>query len=263
MTKYTLNNVSKKLYQYTIYSIIFFTLIIIFLLKWNQNTLEEEALKRAFIYTKVGFDKDVIYRRWVSGHGGVYVPVTKETPPNPYLSHIKNRDVFIDSVPYTLVNPAYMSRQVYELENATSGSAHGHITSLKPIRPENKADEWETKVLHMFEKGTKEFYEIDSLKGKVYFRYMKPFIVENSCLKCHAHQDYKIGDIRGGISISYPLDDINILNTSEIKNNFFTHFIIWIIGIVIIIIAFLRIKKSNEKQLIAESKLILDRKSVV
>ena len=90
-TKPTLNKYQFKLLQYTLFSIILWTLIIIFLLKWNQKKLDEETFKRAFIYTKVGFDKDIIYRRWVSGHGGVYVPVTKETPSNPYLSHIKNR----------------------------------------------------------------------------------------------------------------------------------------------------------------------------
>ena len=79
-TKPTLNKYQFKLLQYTLFSIILWTLIIIFLLKWNQKKLDEETFKRAFIYTKVGFDKDIIYRRWVSGHGGVYVPVTKETP---------------------------------------------------------------------------------------------------------------------------------------------------------------------------------------
>jgi hypothetical protein len=31
-----------------------------------------------------------------------------------------------------------------------------------------------------------------------------PLITENSCLKCHAKQGYKIGDIRGGISVTLP-----------------------------------------------------------
>jgi hypothetical protein len=36
------------------------------------------------------------------------------------------------------------------------------------------------------------------------FRYMAPLITERSCLKCHAKQGYKVGDIRGGISVILP-----------------------------------------------------------
>ena len=58
-TKPTLNKYQFKLLQYTLFSIILWTLIIIFLLKWNQKKLDEETFKRAFIYTKVGFDKEI------------------------------------------------------------------------------------------------------------------------------------------------------------------------------------------------------------
>ncbi|MGI9132680.1 MAG: ATP-binding protein, partial [Rhodoferax sp.] len=33
-------------------------------------------------------------------------------------------------------------------------------------------------------------------------RYMAPLMVEKPCLRCHASQGYKVGDVRGGISIS-------------------------------------------------------------
>ena len=39
------------------------------------------------------YDKDVFYRRWNANYGGVYVPVTEKTKPNPYLSHVSNRDI--------------------------------------------------------------------------------------------------------------------------------------------------------------------------
>ena len=34
---------------------------------------------------------------------------------------------------------------------------------------------------------------------------MGPLVTEESCLKCHAAQGYKVGDIRGGISVSVPM----------------------------------------------------------
>jgi hypothetical protein len=35
----------------------------------------------------------VNYRLWAAMQGGVYVPPSDKTPPNPYLAHIPNRDV--------------------------------------------------------------------------------------------------------------------------------------------------------------------------
>jgi len=50
------------------------------------------------------------------------------------------------------MNPAYMTRQVHELETQEFGT-HGHITSLKPLRPENAPEAWEAAALRAFEQG--------------------------------------------------------------------------------------------------------------
>nr|NQU90952.1 DUF3365 domain-containing protein [Bacteroidota bacterium] len=244
-----------KIREYAIYSTILWTLLLAVLLVLDINLIKREALKRAYTYTKVGFDKDVIYRRWASEHGGVYVKVDSNTPPNPYLSNIEDRDIIVDSnLHLTLMNPAYMTRQVYELQNAYY-QVHGHITSLNPIRPENTPDTWEVKALISFENGEPEFSGVDTLNGKAYFRYMKPVITEKSCLKCHAQQGYKLNDIRGGISISYPFDQIYILSTGDIRNLYFMYVIIWLFGIGIIAFSYLRLKKGNIKRLVAEDAL--------
>jgi len=177
------------------------------------------------------------------------------TPPNPYLSHVPNRDIVVDStLKLTLVNPAYMSRQVYELSEETS-DVRGHITSLNPIRPENNPDSWEEKVLNYFEQGGKEYFGVDSLHGKEYFRYMKPFVTEQSCLKCHEHQGYKVNDIRGGISISYPLEELNVFKTTKSNNLLVLLLVFWLLGLFIILVAYWRIKRSDSKRLLAESNL--------
>jgi len=38
-------------------------------------------------------NKDMAFRNWGTAHGGVYVPPTETTIPNPYLSHIPDRDI--------------------------------------------------------------------------------------------------------------------------------------------------------------------------
>jgi hypothetical protein len=128
----------------------------------------------------------------------VYVPVTDKTPPNPYLSHIKERDIKTpDGKALTLMNPAYMLRQTMETYKSLYG-VRGHITSLKHFRPETAPDQWEKSALQEFERGVKEIHAVAEMNGKPYYRYMEPMIVKTGCLKCHGHQGYKEGDVRGG-----------------------------------------------------------------
>ena len=146
-------------------------------------------------------------RYWNARHGGVYVPISEYAEPNPYLK-IPNRDLETrDNLKLTMINPAYMTRQLTELLEQDSEVSF-HITSLKPLRPANKADEWETRALTMFESGTTDYSErISSAEGEI-FRYMAPLMVRQPCLKCHAAQGYKLGDIRGGISVTLDADVI-------------------------------------------------------
>ena len=151
-----------------------------------------------------------ITRDWSSRHGGVYVPVTADTQPNPYLLHPK-RDIVDDlGRKLTLINPAFMTRQIAELAEQAEGVKF-HITSLKPIRPANKADAWEAESLALFETGgLKERLALFPDGGGVLpgaaHRYMAPLVVKPACMKCHESQGYKVGDIRGGISVSMPAE---------------------------------------------------------
>jgi hypothetical protein len=89
------------------------------------------------------------------------VPPSRETPPNPHLAGLEQRDVTTtEGQPLTLVNPAYVTRQVHELPARQQG-ARGHITSLKPIRPENAPDPWEVRALQAFEAGTLEVASVE------------------------------------------------------------------------------------------------------
>ena len=136
-------------------------------------------------------------------HGGVYVPVTKDTQPNPYLND-PLRDIEVDqNLKLTKVNPSFMTRQIAELSTKREGIQF-HLTSLKPVRPENGPTPREEKALKAFEKGTQEIGQIlDDESNKTFF-YMAPLKTEKECLPCHAEHGYSEGDIRGGISVTLP-----------------------------------------------------------
>jgi len=69
----------------------------------------------------------------------------------------------------------------------------GRITSFKLLNPQNAPDVWEQKALKAFETGVKEVFEISKVEGIPYLRLMRPMIVEEACLKCHAYKGTKLG----------------------------------------------------------------------
>ena len=198
-------------------------------LVWNLHEQREKSIEIAHISAQVTFDNDVLYRRWAAQQGGVYVPVSEHTPPNPYLN-VPNRDVTTTSgLPLTLLNPAYMARQVNQLAQQGRGS-RAHLTSLKPLRPENAPDAFETAALKSFEEGVK---EVSAFEGKERqdLRLMRPLLVEKPCLKCHAQQGYKEGDIRGGISVSVPMEPILAIERPQVARTSIGHGLVWLLGL--------------------------------
>ncbi len=200
-------------------------------LLWNLHQERQEALSVAISQAQAAYDKDVVYRRWNAEHGGVYVPVTPDTQPNPYLSHMPERDITTPSGRLlTLVNPAYMTRQVYELMMKQNG-VRGHITSLKPIRPENAPDPWEIEALQTFERGEAEVSALREIDTEVYMWLMRPLVIEEGCLKCHAAQGYKLGDIRGGISVAVPMASLWNIGQGNIPALLLGHVVLWLFGL--------------------------------
>ena len=118
-----------------------------------------------------------------------------------------------------------MTRMISELSNENL-DINFHLTSLDPIRPENKPDEWETEALLSFEEGQQEVF-FESAEQRFY--YMAPLITTEYCLTCHAEQGYKVGDIRGGISVTF---DSSVRKTSDVV---FSHIFIGGLGAVLIV----------------------------
>jgi diguanylate cyclase (GGDEF)-like protein len=150
------------------------------------------------------FKEIILTRQWASDHGGVYVRLTTGVKVNPYLERIPGLKVVItdrDGERYTLKNPALMTREISELA-ARNGGMKFRMTSLKPLNPNNAPDRFETDALQSFERGNKEYEGYERIGEKTYYRYMAPLVTAESCLRCHAAQGYRKGDIRGGVSVS-------------------------------------------------------------
>ena len=236
--------------------IVCITLLIGCSLAWDiykeNQTSYELAKGEAF----GSYNKDLVFRKWASIHGGIYVPISDSIQPNPYLNFLDEQNVTTTTgKELTLINPSYMTRLVFKLGEQQYGQK-GHITSLDPINSENKADEWETKALKLFEEGKTEYSSIENINNKEYLRLMIPMVVENSCLKCHYNQGYKLGDIRGGISVSIPTNKYNSVVQTKIESMIFTHLISYIVVLFFSALGYRRILIEMKKRNIAQKKTV-------
>lgn len=136
--------------------------------------------------------------------------------------------------PYSFkgIIPAYMGRVVGEdffkntnirIKQTTLGKGE-----FGPRNIYNAPDDWENQVLTRFYEPSypkgKGYGEDTELDGKRIYRYMLPLYIEKACLKCHGNpatsptgdgldmagkpmENYKEGEVRGAISIIFPLDE--------------------------------------------------------
>ncbi|WP_178861785.1 EAL domain-containing protein [Thiomicrorhabdus cannonii] len=199
-------------------------------LGYNFYSLWQATLKTAESAALAALNKDLSYRNWATSHGGVYVPPTERTPPNPYLNVPGKNVMTTDGQALTLMNPAYMLREM-QLYFADQYGTKTVITSLNPINPNNVPDEWETAALNSFEIKPERVQSLGEIDGETHLRMMVPFIVEAPCLKCHAQQGYKVGDVRGGIAAYLPMKPLLQHQTTRRIELSISHAVVWLIGL--------------------------------
>ena len=180
-----------------------FSLVVIFaaVTATNRKLIFEQAKTEA----RALFNGIVLTRKWNAVHGGVYVAKKEGMISNPYLD---DPDIIAkDGRIFTMKNPALMTREISEFAER-EGLFRFHITSLSPMNPDNTPDAFEANALKLFSQGEKEAFQSERQQARMIFRYMAPLFVEPECLGCHAKQGYRVGQVRGGISISFDAGDI-------------------------------------------------------
>lgn len=227
------SNQLQRIQRYMLILMLVWSVVVISSLAFNLHQSEQAMYQRIQAEAEAIHSMDIEYRNWIIGHGGVYVPVSEGTPPSPNLRHVPERDIITPSgKKLTLLNSSYAMRQVHELMDEHGSGLRGHIASIRPINPGNQADGWEAIALKAFERGKKELTTIEKMPdGHTYFRFMKPMVTEESCLKCHGNFGDKVGDIRGGISVSIPID-MPLKDEKAASNSLMLgHGAIWLLGL--------------------------------
>jgi signal transduction histidine kinase len=182
------------------------TLIIALGISFHFITERQERLIMGQVEREVRalFRQVVITRKWIADHGGVYIERVPWMQPSPYMPDPE----IIDRAGkrYLIKTPAMVTKELSSYARE-QGLYWFHITSLKLTNPENAPDDFERAALWRFEReGITEVLAPLTIDRSKYLRYIAPLYIEEACLRCHGKQAYRVGDIRGAISITVPID---------------------------------------------------------
>ncbi len=183
--------------------ILFWGLVTVASYAWHIHELEQHAYAMAAARGRLVFEMVETTRLWAANHGGVYAPVSPANPPNPWLDVPEKTITTPSGVLLTMINPAYMTRQLNELIGVER-DMRVRQTSLDPINPGNQPDSWERETLEGFAASRAERISIVGAGATANFRYMAPLEVREPCIACHVKQNYRLGAVSGGISVSFP-----------------------------------------------------------
>ncbi len=241
------NAISIQIYA----SIVLFiwSMIIACLAIWNVNDNAEAIHQLAESQARAHFNKDKAFRLWLTGHGRLYVPVGDKYQPDPYLSHILDRDVTTPSgIKLSLINPARIVRELGEKYKEFYGVS-GRVTKVSPINPENEPDAWEKSALVKIEQGTKEILEYTTINNEPYLRMIQPLPLKKGCLLCHLELSGKTNGVGGGVTISLPMKELLARQSTNNKNNILMFFLVWCLGTLSMGIVFIRLElQTSDKE---------------
>jgi adenylate cyclase len=99
-------------------------------------------------------------------------------------------------------------------------------------------DDFERKALQQLRKNPKqEFFRFKQIKGQMTLRYAQADILKPSCVQCHntridsPKKDWQVGDVRGVLEITTPLDSLIAQTNAGLRSTFITLAILSVLGV--------------------------------
>ena len=170
----------------------------------------------------------LLTRKWVADHNGLFLLKSPGVEANAFLEDPEITD--LSGRHYVKRNPAMVTREISEYA-ASEGVARYRVTALRVINPLNEPDPWERKSLLAFAGSqVSEVIELENSNGRRMLRYISPLYMEASCLECHTERGNKVGDLRGGLSLTIPLDQA----LADIRKNNRMLFFIFVATILVV-----------------------------
>ncbi len=202
----------------------------LFMLYRTANFDKAMILRQAEQQARMLHKQILLTRQWASDHHGLFILKRKGVEANPYLDLPTVTDA--SGQTYYLRNPAMITRELSSYATR-DGLGFFRVTSLNPINPNNLPDAFEQEALLAFNQGVKEVLSQDEGEMGRVVRFIAPLKVTTSCLGCHERHGYNEGDIRGGLSISIPINWASEL----IERNIHSLVIIGVASILVVTVA--------------------------
>jgi diguanylate cyclase (GGDEF)-like protein/PAS domain S-box-containing protein len=154
-----------------------------------------------------------------------------------FLSH----DIPINEQTLALLPAHAITRLSAEFRNWVMNGVTFNNVSEQPRNPSNQADGVELEAIRYFTlhpEQQERLVPYTNGKGEAYFHYAQPIRVESSCLKCHGERDqvpeeirkrytvgydYKVGELRGILSIKLPAKLFETRMAAQLKQYTLTH----------------------------------------
>ena len=207
-----------------------------------------DSMAAATVEARARLDQDIKLLSLLTRAGGLYVSehaVPSGISPLASNNYVTTRD----GERLTLIS----SGAVIKLMSGSSGGdfegwrPDPKAPLLKLINPHQEADVLEQKALAFFRQNGQEFTSVVTLDGEPHLRLTKPFLFEKECVRCHAVQGLKEGELCA-VSITIPVK--SYLQAEERTRNtlIMANAIVWMFGCAGLV-AFARIRKQQARAL--------------
>lgn len=214
--------------RFWLFPVLGWTLLVSLSLYWNLNEANKHSNETVYERARFIFEMVSSMHLWNARHGGVYAAVDEQNLPTPYQ---EGRDLTTPSGrKLTLVNSVHMTGQLADIIHERHDLSL-HLTSLNPLNPNNAANPWESAALERFEQDRTltDWGSFSGVGEEREFRFIAPLVTEKVCLKCHEEQGYQEGDIRGGLSVTFPAGPLLASNMEQEYHFELIHLAIWMI----------------------------------
>jgi signal transduction histidine kinase len=193
-------------YPFVLITIIFFSILSCYELYQGYSNFRISMLNKARDIA----DVNRAFGDWGAKAGTIYAPSESissfEAPSN------VEKEITDNGTSLTRINPAYMMRMSANELNYSNGMEL-RLISMKPINKQNTPKGWESEGYDLINSGSKEYSKLRFNNfSDVSFLYMTPLRITKSCMRCHEYVKYKEGDLRGAISISFPVTSEHNIN---------------------------------------------------
>ena len=132
--------------------------------------------------------------------------------------------IMYEMVRQTKINPLLMQSDPEVFKRQVMDDITYRAVSTRPMNPENWANDWEADALSGFSKPGDYLFERQLGQDDAIYRYIGPVFTQENCLPCHGYEGIKVGDLRGGISVTINAASIYIEQADTRQLILYTHF---------------------------------------